>query len=193
MRMKLRAEAKRKFEEEKEERLLARWLLFAKGRGQSKNLNQKEQSFIKMVEHKAYDRYMSDLTLGTKTRLNQQPFKMIRWTPNRPCPFVKYCYYWRASAKRNYLIYDVPKFTKMRWEALKNGSTNSEMPELGGRYMQELQRQISERERGDLGVPVSDLQVHPGSVEGRDQGQKPVRSRRKSPAGSNRDAATVGA
>lgn len=194
MRLKLRAELKRKKAEEKEERLLARWLLFCKGSGKDKNLNQKDSLFVNQVVHKSYDRYMSDLIMGTKTRLTTgNPLKMTTLTPSRPPSFKSYRRTWYGGAKVNYIRHDVPRLVKMRMEMLRNGSSDTSLQELSGRYMQELQRQISERERGNMGVSVSIMPVYSGGQQGRDTGQKQLRERRKKTPAGNRDAATVGA
>jgi hypothetical protein len=190
----MRAREKRKLQEEKEERLLARWLLFGKGNGQMKNLTvRKEREFIWSVIHKAYDRYMSDLTMGTKTRLKPHRLVMTKYTPSRPPSFKKYRRIWYGCSKGQYRRWDVPRLMRMKWEALQNGRTDSPLPECGGRYMQELRRSLGERERGNLDIPLRDLQVHPSSVEGQHQGQEQLRERRKKTPASNRDAATVGA
>jgi hypothetical protein len=190
IRLKLRTERKRQLQDEKEERLLARWLLFCKGRGQTKNLNAKDKKFLLMVEHKSYDRFMSDLVLGTRTRV--QPHKFTSYTPSRPPNFMAWRYLWYGSAKHNYVKHDVPKLMKMRMEMLRNGSADSQMQECGGRNMLELQRQISERERGDVDIPVSDMPLSASCEQGWHKGQKQLRERRKKTPAANRDAATVG-
>ena len=192
MRMKLEAQRRQKKQEEKDERLLARWILFAKGRGKDKNLNEKDSKFVNSVVHKAYDRYMSDLTLGTKLRVGNGKLRMTTLTPSRPPSFSSYRRIWYGASKFCYIRNDVPRLMNMKMEMLRNGRTDTEVPKLCGRYMQELQHEISERERRNMDIPVLGMHTDSGGVEGRHPGQKPIRERRKEKAGSNRDAATLG-
>lgn len=194
IRLKLALAARRKKRDEKDERMLARWILFCKGSGSAKNLSQKDKEFLIRVKRRSYDEYVADLNMDKHGRRGgaKKTLRFTRYTPGNPPSFNTYVRIWYGGAKANYIRYDVPKIMQMRMEALRNADGDTEMCKLNGRWLRELQRQIDERERGKLGVPVRELQVHPGSVEGRSEEPKHVRSRRKETPAGNRDAAAVG-
>ena len=193
IRLKELVRRKRIEREEKEERLLARWILFCKGRGKSKNLNYKDLAFVRMVEHKGYDRYMSDLILGTKTRTGKhKKLTYTTRTPSRPPSFATWRRIWYAGAKANYRRHDVPAIMNLRMEMLRDANSDTKMRERGGRNLQELKRQIDERERRELDIPMSDVQVLAGGEQGWDSGQEQLRGSASKKAGRNREAEAVG-
>ena len=174
----------------KDERMYVRWILFCKGRGKDKNLNQRDSLFINKHVHEAHDRYLLLLIHGIDTRPNK--YKLINSDPTHPLSFKSYRRKWYGGAKFNYIYYDVPKLMKMKWEKL-HASGNTKVPEQpAGKWMLELQRAISERQPGDVGLSVSELPRGIRRDKGSYQRQKQIRERGAAEAGSNRDAATVG-
>jgi hypothetical protein len=192
VKLKIRAERKQQLQDEKDERLYVRWLLFCKGRGKDKNLKEKDSQFINRHVHKTYDKYLMALQLGIDTRAARY-YHTIKRDPNHPPSFQTYRRIWYGGAKFVYVHKDIPRLMKMRWEEFQSASRNTEVPQQpAGKWMLELQREINEREPGDLGVSVSEL---PGGVRSNKRwhpGQKPFRERREEETGSDRDAATVG-
>jgi hypothetical protein len=175
----------------KDERMYVRWLLFCKGRGRDKNLNQKDSLYINKHVHEAHDRYLLLLLHGIETRPGTA-HKKLKSNPAYPLSFKKYRRAWYGGAKFNYIYYDVPKLMKMKWEKLHASGNTEVSQQPAGKWMLELQRAISERQPGDVGLSVSELPRGIRRDKGSYQRQKQIRERGAAEAGSNRDAATVG-
>lgn len=190
-RKKIRAARKQEQQDEREERIYIRWLLFCKGRGMDKNLNQNTDSVtVNHHVHRAYDKYLLALQQGIDTRTDK--VHPLTGSPAHPWSFKKYRIHWYGAAKMHYIKYDVPALMRMKWSQL-HASGNTEVPQQpAGKWLSLLQREINERGSGDLGVSVSEL---PGGVR-RDQrrhsGQIKVRERRETPARTNRFTETLG-
>ena len=184
----MRAAHRLEQQELKEERMYVRWLLFCKGRGKDKNLNERDSLFINHHVHRAHDKYLLCLQQGIDHR---GYYEKLIGDPAHPLNFQTYRIRWYGGAKFHYVKTDVPKLMKMKWEQLHERDTEVRQ-QREGQWMHVLRREIAERDGGSLGVQVPHVRTDSGGVEGRNQGQKPVRKRRQAPAGSNRDAATVG-
>jgi len=197
IRLKLRSARKREGREQKERRFYARWLLFCKGSGKHKNLSQKDKDFLLALKHEQYDKFVADLNMEKRSPRNYPGYvgkrlKYTRFTPGYPPSFDTYVRIWYRGAKANYIHHDVPKIMQMKMEALRNANGDTSVPKRGGRYMQQLINEISERERRDMDISLRPLPMLAGCEQGFDKGQKQVRSGIKKTRAGNRDAATVG-
>ena len=182
--LKIRMAYKKQREEEKEERLYVRWLLFVKGQGRVANLTRPEMMHLRAVKHKTYDRYLMALQQGIDTRVRRGGvYHKLKSDPAHPMSFKTYCHRWWVTAKGTYRKCDVPALMKLRWEQLHANRDTEVRQQREGQWMSALRREITERDGGSLGVPVPDLQTPPGSLEGRHPGPQPLRgATKKTPA-----------
>jgi hypothetical protein len=192
IKQKLAAEKKAKKQNDYEERLYARYLLFGTARGRHTALNRKDHEFVLYVQHKSYDAYIEELNFGTnRWEQGKKWRRILRTTAARPWSFMRWRRRWWATQKYRYRTVDVPKMMKMRWEMLHE-SNPAVCEQREGQWMSALRRAISEREPGSLGVPVPDVQVRSSSEQGWNKRPQPIRERREAQAGSNRNTEAVG-
>lgn len=124
MRARAKDEAKKEKQEFFERRFKTRQLLFGKGLGLMKNLNDKERKFILGVEKETYALYLQEFVTG-RSRYNvgkKWSRALRRKTATTPMRFLIWRKSWWASQKNRYTRFDIPLMFKKRMEDLKYGT-----------------------------------------------------------------------